>query len=305
MAALIRLSRKKIAIVAIAYITLFYFAAIFAPWIAPHDPNAQNFSVEEARQGPSWDHWLGTDDLGRDMLSRVFYAARTTLIFTAAVFLTGGVFLGLGLGLLAGYLGGWLDALIMRVGEVLAGMPTLFLIIAIAAAFRTSFADFSFWLSDNTPLGRTDADALVDYLVIVGATVPFAWVGGARIVRSQALYLREADFVLSAEVVGASTPRILFRHILPGVLPLFVVGLSGGMAAIAGTEVALSFLGLGVDPPTASFGNMIGDGAGVRTFQTYPHLLLSAALPVVFFFFAWNLLGDALVDLLEPRTSAR
>jgi len=291
--------------VAIAYITIFYLAAILAPWIVPHDPNAQNFTVEARLIGPTSDHWLGTDELGRDLFSRVIFAARTTLIFTAAVFITGGVFLGVGLGLLSGYRGGWIDSLVMRVGEVLSGMPTLFLIIAIAAAFRTRIDDLSFWLQDNSPLGRTDADALVDYIVIVGATVPFAWVGGARIVRSQALYIREADYVLSAEVVGASTARILFRHILPGVLPLFIVGLSGGMAAIAGTEVALSFLGLGVDPPTASFGNMIDDGAGPQTFQNHPHLLLGAALPVVFFFFAWNLLGDALVDLLEPRTSSR
>lgn len=303
--ALLRLRRKKIAMLAITYIAIFYFAAIFAPLLAPHDPNRIDLTPVSVYQGPSADHWFGTDQLGRDIFSRVLFATRTTLIFTAAVFLTGGVFLGLGLGLLAGYRGGWVDNLIMRVGEVLAGMPTLFLIIAIAAAFRTRIDDVSFWLQDNTPLGRTDADALVDYIVIVGATVPFAWVGGARIVRSQALYIREADYILAAELVGASTPRILFRHILPGVLPLFIVGLSSGMAAIAGTEVALSFLGLGVDPPTASFGTLIGDGAGIRTFQAYPHILLGAALPVVFFFFSWNLLGDALVDLLEPRVAAR
>ena len=304
--ALIRLTRKKIAMIALAYILIFYVAAAGAPLLVPHDPNATSFSTGAAvRDGPSAEYWFGTDTLGRDIFSRVLFSARTTLIFTAAVFLTGGVVLGLGLGLLAGYKGGWIDTLVMRVGELLAGMPTLFLIIAIAAAFRTRIDDLSFWISDHTPLGRTDADALVDYIVVVGATVPFAWIGGARIVRSQALYIREADYVLGAEVVGAGTPRILFRHILPGVLPLFIVGLSGGMAAIAGTEVALSFLGLGVDPPTASFGTMIGDGAGPQTFKAHPHLLLAASLPVVFFFFAWNLLGDALVDLLEPRVSSQ
>jgi ABC-type dipeptide/oligopeptide/nickel transport system permease subunit len=300
-----RIVRKKIAMIAVAYLAVFYFAALFAPFIAPHDPNLQNFTIEGVRQGPSWDHLLGTDALGRDIFSRVLFAARTTTIFTVAVLVTGGIFLGLGLGLLAGYKGGWIDTAIMRVGEVLAGLPTLILIIAIAAAFRTRIDDFSFWLQDHTFLNRDDAGAFVDFLVIVGVTVPFAWVGGARIVRSQALYLREADFVLAAEVLGASTPRILFRHILPGVIPLFVVGLSSGMAGIAGTEVALSFLGLGVDPPVASFGTLIGDGAGVRTFQAYPHLLLGAAVPVVLFFFAWNLLGDALVDLVEVRTSPR
>lgn len=300
-----RLVRKKIAMIAVAYLAIFYFAAVFAPLIAPYDPNAQNFTLEGVRQGPSLDHLFGTDTLGRDIFSRVLFAARTTTIFTAAVLVTGGIFLGLGLGLLAGYKGGWVDSAIMRVGEVLAGLPTLVLIIAIAAAFRTRIDDLSFWLQEHTFLSRDDAGAFVDFVVIVGVSVPFAWVGSARIVRSQALYLREADFVLAAEVVGASTSRILFRHILPGVIPLFVVGLSGGMAAIAGTEVALSFLGLGVDPPVASFGTMIGDGAGVRTFQAYPHILLGAAVPVVLFFFAWNLLGDALVDLLEVRSQQR
>ncbi|GBD22705.1 Glutathione transport system permease protein GsiD [bacterium HR29] len=298
------LLRRKVAVVALAYILLFYAVGAFAPLVAPYDPNAQNLSVESRLQGPSWEHLLGTDSLGRDILSRVVYAARTTLLFTVAVLVTGGLVLGLGLGLLAGYRGGWVDTLIMRVGEVLAGIPTLFLMIAIAAAFRTRIDDAAYWLRQNTFLGQ-DAKAFLDFVIIVGVTVPFAWVGTARIVRSQALAIREMEYVLAAEALGASVWRIVTRHILPGVLPLFLVGVSGGMAAIAGVEVSLSFLGLGVDPPTASFGTLIGDGAGVRTFQAYPHLLLSAAVPVVLFFFAWNLLGDALVDILEPRMQAR
>ncbi len=298
------LLRRKLAVAAILYILLFYGAGLFAPLLAPYDPNEQHLSVESRLQGPSYEHLLGTDRLGRDIFSRVLYSARTTLLFTLAVVLTGGVFLGLGLGLVAGYRGGWIDALIMRVGEVLAGIPTLFLMIAIAAAFRTRIDDAAFWLKQHSFLGE-DAKAFLDFVIIVGVTVPFAWVGTARIVRSQALAIREMDFVLAAELMGASTWRIITWHILPGVLPLFLVGLSGGMAAIAGVEVSLSFLGLGVDPPTASFGTLIGDGAGVRTFQAHPHLLLSAAVPVVLFFFAWNLLGDALVDILEPRVQPR
>jgi len=299
-----QLLHKKLAMAAIIYLAIFYSAGILAPWIAPYDPYEQDRTVAAVRQPPSAEHWLGTDPLGRDLLSRVFYAARTTIIFTVAVVVTGGIFLGLGLGLLAGYRGGWVDTLIMRVGEVLSGMPTLFLILAITAAFRTRIADFSFWLQDNTFLG-SDARIVVAFVIIVGATVPFAWVGSSRIVRSQALSIRESEFVIAAELMGASTWRIITRHILPGVMPLFIVGLSGGMAAIAGTEVALSFLGLGVTPPTASFGSMIGDGAGVRTFNDTPHLLLSPAIPVILFFFAWNLLGDALVDLVDPRITGR
>jgi ABC-type dipeptide/oligopeptide/nickel transport system permease subunit len=294
------LIRKKIAVVAIAYLLVFYSAGSLAPLIAPHDPYEQHRTVAEVKQGPSGDHWFGTDSLGRDMFSRTLYAARTTIIFTLAVTLTGGLFLGLGLGLLAGYRGGWIDTLIMRVGEVLNGLPTLFIMLALTAAFRTRIDDASFWLKDHTFLGN-DAKTFLQFSIIVGATVPFAWVGSSRIVRSQALQLREAGFVEAAELVGASTWRILTRHILPGVMPLFLVGLSSGMAGIAGAEVSLSFLGLGITPPAASFGNMISDGAGVRTFQANPHLLLSAAVPVILFFFAWNLLGDALVDVLEPR----
>ncbi|MGI8925070.1 MAG: ABC transporter permease [Tepidiformaceae bacterium] len=296
--------RKKLAMIAVTYLAIFYFAGVFAPLVAPHDPNEQNRSRGETLQGPSSEHLLGTDRLGRDLLSRVMYAARTTILFTVAVTITGGLFLGLGLGLLAGYRGGWMDTAIMRVGEVLSGLPTLFVMLALTAAFRTRIDGLSFWLRDNSPLGN-DAKTLVQFTIIVAATVPFAWIGSSRIVRSQALYLREAEFVTAAELLGASTWRVITRHILPGVMPLFIVGLSAGMAGIAGAEVALSFLGLGISPPTASFGTLIGDGAGVRTFQASPHLLIATATPVILFFFAWNLLGDALVDVLDPRLSPR
>lgn len=298
-----QLLRKKLAMLAIVYLAIFYACGIFAPLIAPHDPYQQNLTPGATRQGPSAEHWLGTDALGRDLASRVIYAARTTVVFTVVVLISGSLVLGLGLGLLAGYRGGWVDTLIMRVGEVLAGLPTLLLMLAITAAFRTRINDVAFWLQDNTFLG-SDARTFVKFSIIVFATVPFAWIGTSRIVRSQALAIREETYVLAAEAMGASSWRIIFRHILPGVLPLFVVGVSAGMAGTAGAEVTLSFLGLGIDPPTASFGSLIAAGAGPQTFERYPHLLLAPAIPVTLFFFAWNLLGDALVDLLEPRTQA-
>lgn len=294
------LRQRKLAMFGIGYILLFYSLGALAPLVAPQDPNAIVLGAEDRFQSPSTEHWFGTDGFGRDMFSRVVFAMRTTLLFTVAVALTGGIFLGLGLGLLAGYRGGWVDTTIMRIGEVLAGLPTLLLIIAIAAAFRTRINDLAFWLKDNTFLGD-DSRILVDFIIIVGVTVPFAWVGTSRIVRSQALAIREADFILAAELMGASTWRIITRHILPGVIPLFVVGLSGGMAGIAGAEVALSFLGFGVNPPTSSFGTIISEGAGITALRTYPHMLLCASVPIVLFLFSWNLLGDALVDLLEPR----
>jgi ABC-type dipeptide/oligopeptide/nickel transport system permease subunit len=299
-----RLLRKKIATVAIVYLLVFYAAGIFAPFVPGLDPYEQRLTVEDRQAGPSSEHWFGQDNLGRDIFSRVFYAARTTIIFTVIVIVTGGLFLGIGLGLLSGYRGGMIDTAIMRTGEVLSGLPTLIIILSITAAFRTRIDDMTFWLREHTFLGA-DARTLVQFSIIIGASVPFAWIGASRIVRAQVLALREADFVTAAEATGASTWRIVRYHLLPGVMPLVTVGLSSGMAGIAGTEVALSFLGLGISPPTASFGNMIADGAGVRTFNQHPHLLLASAGPVILFSFAWNLLGDALVDILEPRTRTR
>lgn len=298
------LARKKIAMLAVCFLVVFYFAGIFAPWVSTDDPNYQRLTIEDRLAAPSGEHWFGTDGAGRDLFSRVVYSARTTLLFTLVVIVTGSLFLGLGLGLMAGYRGGWIDATIMRVGEVLSGVPTLLLMLAISAAFRTRLNDVAFWLKENTFLGE-DARAIVPFLIIVLAALPFAWIGAARIVRSQVLAIREQEYILAAETIGASTLRLLVLHVFPGVLPIFLVGVSASMAGIAGAEIALSYLGLGVDPSTPSFGSLLGNAGGVRTFQEFPHLLLVSGLPLIVFFFAWNLLGDALVDVVEPRTYRR
>ena len=298
------LSRKKIAMLAIAFLAIFYLAGIFAPWIAQDDPNFQRLTLEDRLASPSGDHWFGKDAAGRDLFAQVVYSARTTLIFTLAVIVTGSLLLGLTFGLLAGYRGGWVDSTIMRVGETLSGIPTLLLMLAIAAAFRTRLNDVAFWLKENTFLAE-DARAIVPFAIIVLAALPFAWIGSARIVRSQVFAIREQEYILAAETIGASTTRLLARHVFPGVLPVFLVGLSATMAGVAGTEVALSYLGLGVDPSTPSFGTLLSNASSVRTFQEFPHLLLVAGIPYLLFIFAWNLLGDALVDIVEPRTYRR
>ena len=304
------LMRKKLAVFAMIIIAVFYFAGIFAPLIVDvmglPGPNEQPrpLSVELRNAGPSADHLLGTDALGRDLLSRIIYACRTTVLVTLTVVLTGSLFLGLGLGLLAGYRGGWIDNAIMRIGEVLSGIPVLVLMLAITAAFQTRITQLSFDIGDNTPLSTEEARAIVQFFLIILVTLPFAWLGSSRIVRSIVLSIREQQYVTAAEGMGGSTRRIIFRHILPGVLPLWIVGVTAGMGAIAMAEISLSFLGLGISPPTASFGSLIQDGAGARTFQTNPHLLLAPAIPVILFYLSWNLLGDALVDILEPRSSA-
>lgn len=295
---------KRVATLALLYLLLFYSCGLLAPLIAPYGLNDQHLAVDAVRQPPTRDHIFGTDSLGRDLFTRVLYSARTTVIFTVVIFITGGLFLGLGLGLLAGYKGGWIDTGIMRVGEVLSGMPTLLLMLAITASFRGRINSWSFWLEDHTFLGE-DAKTLVKFSIIALATVPFAWLGTCRIVRSQVLAIREQQFITAAESMGASTPRILLRHVLPSVLPLFLVGLSSGMAGIAGAEVALSYLGLGIDEPAASFGSLINSVSGSPNLDQYPHMLIFSALPVILFFFAWNLLGDALVDVFDRRQNQR
>lgn len=298
------IARKKVAMVALTYLLIFYLCGILAPVIAPYGLNEQQLSVEQRFQSPSSEHIFGTDRLGRDLFTRVLYSARTTIMFTIVITVSGGLFLGLGLGLLAGYRGGWVDTAIMRTGEVLSGMPSLLLMLAITAAFRARINSWSFWLEDHTFLGE-DSKTLVKFFIISLATVPFAWLGSSRIVRSQVLAIREQSYVQAAESMGASTGRILFKHILPGVMPLFLVGLTSGMAGIAGAEVALSYLGLGIDEPAASFGNLIGDVNGSRLFNDYPYLLIAGAGPVILFFFSWNLLGDALVDVFDRRQNLR
>lgn len=299
------LMRKKIACAGLVVILLFYGTGLLAPVLWPYDPNEQHISVDYRLQSPSWEHPLGTDRLGRDLLSRDMQAMRVTVLFTIVVVITGGLFLGLGLGLLAGYRGGWVDTAIMRVGEVLCGLPTLIFILAITAAFRTRINNFAFDFADHTWLSPESSRDFIKFTIIALATLPFSSVGTARIVRSQALSIRSSPYIEAAELMGASTWRIITRHVFPGVLPLFVVGISGSMGAIAGAEIGLSYVGLGIEPPTASFGSMIADAGGPKTFQTLPHLLLAPAVPVILFYYAWNLLGDALVDLVEPRHARR
>jgi ABC-type dipeptide/oligopeptide/nickel transport system permease subunit len=144
-------------------------------------------------------------------------------------------------------------------------------------------------------------DGLPDYIVIFGALSLFAWVGGARVIRSQILALRETEYVVAARSMGASVWRVIFRHLLPNVSNIIIVSLSAGLGGIAGTEIALTWFGVGIQPPTPSFGAMLYEGGSIRTLQAYPHLLLVPGAVVATLIFAFNLLGDALTDVLTPR----
>ena len=256
---------------------------------------------DQALQGPSSQHLFGTDRVGRDLFSRALFAARTTLIITVLAFLFGNVFLGLGLGLLAGYLGGLVDAVIMRVGDVVLAIPALLVLIVVNASLRDRRTEWFEAIDDFFGTSFLIDQGIDDFALLFFAFSIFGWVSTARFVRAQVFALREEEFVLAAESIGARTTRILIRHLLPGVLPWIVVGISASLGAIAALEVALTFLGIGVQPPTASFGAMVDDAGGVSTLNLHPHLLLVPGFILAVLIFSFNLLGDAVNDVVNPR----
>ena len=294
-----RLLRKPKAIFAIAIILLLYGGGVLAPFIAPYSYTEQNLLA--VRQGPSLEHLLGTDWVGRDMLSRVIYSLRTNLVVTATAVVTGSLVLGLALGLVSGYAGGRTDAIVMRVGEVFLAFPGLLLVILIAATVKPRILEWVRGIEDATGIQGLVQWGVVDYLVVFGALTAFSWVGMARLVRGQVLSLKQSQYVEAAQAVGVSTARLLLRHILPNVLPPVIVLATMGMGAIAGAEVVLSWLGIGISPPVPSLGNMIREGQSVTILRNHPHMLLPPVIVVGLLIFAWNLLGDAINDVLNPR----
>ncbi len=246
-------------------------------------------------------HPFGTDRLGRDLLSRCVWGSQTTAIVTVATLTAGGLILAIGLGLLSGYAGGWIDTAIMRTGDLFAGLPTLLMLILINATLKDRIHSAGRSLERFTGLGGIVRSGAPDYFLIFGALAIFSWVGGARIIRSRVLALRETEFILAAKSVGASTPRILFRHLLPNVSNIIIVSMSLGLAGIAGSEIALTFFGVGVQPPHPSYGALIFDGSGIRQLNAYPWLLGFPVGIVAILYFAFNLLGDALTDILTPK----
>ncbi|MCH2657406.1 MAG: ABC transporter permease [Dehalococcoidia bacterium] len=294
-----RLRAKKLAMISLVLIIIIYGAGLFAPLVAPYSYTETN--LDRGLEGPSRDHWLGTDRLGRDMLSRCIYSARTTLIVTTAVVVSGSLIIGNVLGLLAGYKGGWIDSLIMRIGEVFSSLPGLLMLILINATLGERVINGVRWFEAHTFFSGIVSSGIASYLTVFAALSLFFWVGTARIIRSQVLQLREREFIIAAEALGASPKRIIFVHLLPGVLFLIILQISATLGGIAGSEILLSWFGVGVQPPAASFGAMIFQGSGARTFQAHPHLLLVPGLIVTILLFSFALLGDALNDAISSR----
>jgi len=270
-----RLARHNLlAAIGIVLVTVFVVCAIFCPWIAPQSPSEIN--LPDRLAGPSPAHWFGTDELGRDILSRVIYGARISMLVGASV-VAGSLFVGLVVGSIAGYYGGRIDRFVnVVVMNAFLSFPGILLAIAFVAFLGPGIFK------------------LVLALVLGG------WVGYARLVRAQVLAVREREFVEAARALGASDFRVITRHILPNIIQPVIVQAAIGMAGAVLAEATLSFLGLGVPPPTASWGSMLNDGRS-HLFDA-PHLVLFPAGAVMLAVLAFNFIGDALRDYLDPRS---
>jgi ABC-type dipeptide/oligopeptide/nickel transport system permease subunit len=258
-------------------------------------------SPDESKQGPSSRHWFGTDRAGRDLFSRALFSLRTTLIISILAVVFGNLFLGLGIGLFAGYRGGQVDNVVMRVSEVIMALPNLVFLIVLVSVFRDRWEGWFEEIEDFLGMHWLIEQGVDDYVLIIFALSFIGWAGAARFYRAQTLALREADYILAAETIGARTPRVLIRHLFPGVLPWFVLGLSASLGEIVGVEVALTFIGVGITPPTPSFGVMVANAGHYKTLINEPQILLVPMLFILPLMLAFNLLGDAINDVLNPR----
>jgi ABC-type dipeptide/oligopeptide/nickel transport system permease subunit len=272
------MSRDGRAVIGAALIGLFVVCALAAPVLAAHDPTAIDLNAQLLR--PSTSHWLGTDVQGRDVLARLLFGARVSLAVgigaQAVALLVGGV-----LGLISGFYGRWVDEIVMRIADVTLAFPTLLLLIAMVAAFQPS-------------------------LTVVTLTIGIVgWAGVARLVRGQVLVVRGLEYVQAARALGASDVRVVLQHVLPAVTaPLVIVGTLGIAAAIM-AESSLSFLGLGVQPPTPSWGGMIADARDLSQLRGAPWTSVAPGVTIGCAVLAFNLLGDALRDALDPRQLTR
>lgn len=271
-----RFCSNPLAVAGAVIVVLLFFAAVTAPWLAPWHPD--EFDARHVLEGPSWIHPLGTDGIGRDVLSRMLFGARVSLMvgFVAVGIST---LVGVTLGAVSGFFGGLVDAVIMRFVDVMLTFPTFFLILAVIA-----YLDASIW----------------NIMMVIGLT---SWMGVCRLVRAEVLSLRERDFMVAAEALGMKPSRIILKHALPNAMaPVFVAAILGVAGAIL-VESGLSFLGIGVQPPTASWGNILTEGKSTLGVAWW--LSVCPGLAILITVLGYNLLGEGLRDVLDPRLKAR
>lgn len=271
---LTRFRQHQLAVAGLAVMAILAIAALFAPFLVPFDPDFAD--LRSVRQAPSGTHLLGTDLTGRDVLSRLIYGGRISLtvgVLAVAIYVT----IGTGLGALAGYFGGVIDLTIMRLTDTIMALPTLLIIIV--------------FISVTGP-------SLTSVIAVIGL---LGWPGTCRLVRGQILSLRESEFITAARVVGAGSGRIIVTQLIPNMVSVLVVVSTFGMATAILLESSLSFLGLGVRPPTASWGGMLQDAQSPVVLSDLPWLWTSPGIMIAITVLAINFVGDGLRDAFDPR----
>jgi ABC-type dipeptide/oligopeptide/nickel transport system permease subunit len=291
-----RLRRNRLAIAGLAVIAMLVFVAAFGPYLTPHDFLTQNLDLRNA--SPSLAHPFGTDDLGRDVLSRVIYGARTA--FLVAVLVTAvALSIGVLLGAVAGFYGGRFDKALMWVTDMTMSVPQLLLVVVINASLKQPITLWmeARYMETMNPIYRNSA--IIDFVLVFGSMALISWPPYARLVRAQVMSIRNRPYVTAARALGLTNRIILTRYVLPNAAGPLVVAVSAGLGTAMVLESAFSFLGIGVNPPTPSWGNMISDG--LRVWTNYPHLLLVPAAVLAVVTVAFNFLGDGLNDALNPK----
>lgn len=288
-----RLRLNKAAMSGLIIILALVALAILAPVLTPYD--YANGNLLAATQGPSRDHLLGTDELGRDIFTRLLYGARVSLTVAIAAQIVI-VIVGVPIGLITGYVGGWLDMGVMRIIDAIYALPNLLMAILIVSMLRSNISatakSSGNWL---TSLDRV-TDGLIGIFIVMSLT---HWLTVSRLVRAQVLSIKERDHVEAARTLGASDSRIVRVHIMPHVLAPVIIAIAFGVPGAIMLEASLSFLGIGVNPPTPSWGLMIS--GGITNMRSHPHMLISPALTLGVTLLAFTFLGDGLRDAMDPH----
>ena len=291
-----RLLKNRLAVVGLVIVVIFLIAAIVGPYVAPYDFLEQN--IGSALQGPSAEHWLGTDALGRDIFSRLLYGARTA----ALVGLTSTVvslLIGVVIGTLGGFLGGRVDEFLMWLTDVTMSVPGLLLAMLVNSTLKRPVAAWFDMMYEQTRDPFYLNTLWLDFVLVFGALALISWPGYARLIRGQVLSIGKTVYVEASQSTGASTRRIMWSHIIPNAMGPMVVAVTAGIGAAITLESTLSFLGIGVQPPNASWGSMLSDSLSL--WISFPHLMIIPATTIGIITLAFTFLGDGLNDALNPR----
>nr|WP_213486811.1 ABC transporter permease [Thermobacillus xylanilyticus] len=266
---------SKMGIASIAILSLLIIGAILA-FLSPHDPN--QLDVTRRLQAPNAEHWFGTDDYGRDIFTRVLYGGRVSLMvgFASMVLAT---LIGVTVGVVSGYFGGWLDNLLMRLLEIILSIPSFLVILLLSVLLKPNLGSI---------------------VIIIGSLM---WMHMARIVRAETMAIREREYVLYAKASGLGSAGIIFRHVLPGLVPVIIVGATNNVASSIMMESSLSFLGFGVQPPNATWGSMLNGAQGFLT--QAPYMAIFPGALILLTVLSFNILGDLLRVALEPKLGRR